>query len=88
MVEKIAAGIKKTDFVKGINYFKEMYIHQITDKWGIDISALAEVSLMKLSVAIKRLLQRLIQLMDLPLFGLLTVRAEQAPVITLKKPLT
>lgn len=65
-----------------------MYIHQITDKWGIDISALAEVSLMKLSVAIKRLLQRLIQLMDLPLFGLLTVRAEQAPVITLKKPLT
>ena len=88
MADLVESFIKKTDFVKGINYFKEMYIHQITDKWGIDISALAEVSLMKLSVAIKRLLQRLIQLMDLPLFGLLTVRAEQAPVITLKKPLT
>ena len=88
MEDLVESFIKKTDFVKGINYFKEMYIHQITDKWGIDISALAEVSLMKLSVAIKRLLQRLIQLMDLPLFGLLTVRAEQAPVITLKKPLT
>ena len=41
MEDLVESFIKKTDFVKGINYFKEMYIHQITDKWGIDISALA-----------------------------------------------
>lgn len=33
--------IQKGGFVKGENYFKEMYIHQITEKWGIDLSAIS-----------------------------------------------
>lgn len=33
--------IRKAGFVKGINYFKEMYIQQITDKWNIDLSAIS-----------------------------------------------
>lgn len=33
--------IQKAGFVKDINYFKEMYIHQITDKWGIDLSGIS-----------------------------------------------
>ena len=33
--------IQKAGFVKGVNYFKEMYIHQITDKWNIDLSAIS-----------------------------------------------
>ena len=37
----VESFIKKAGFVKGVNYFKEMYIHQITDKWGIDLSAIS-----------------------------------------------
>lgn len=33
--------IQKTGFVKDESYFKEMYIHQITDKWNIDLSAIS-----------------------------------------------
>lgn len=33
--------IKKAGFVKDETYFKEMYIHQITKKWGIDLSAIS-----------------------------------------------
>lgn len=33
--------IVKSGFVKDENYFKEMYIHQITDKWGLDLSAIS-----------------------------------------------
>lgn len=33
--------IQKAGFVKNENYFKEMYIHEITDKWGIDLSAIS-----------------------------------------------
>ena len=33
--------IQKSGFVKDDTYFKEMYIHQITDKWGIDLSAIS-----------------------------------------------
>lgn len=33
--------IQKAGFEKDVNYFKEMYIHQITDKWGIDLSAIS-----------------------------------------------
>ena len=33
--------IKKAGFEKGKTYFKEMYIHQITEKWGIDLSAIS-----------------------------------------------
>lgn len=33
--------IIKAGYVKGQNYFKEMYIHEITEKWGIDLSAIS-----------------------------------------------
>ncbi len=33
--------IQKAGYIKGENYFKEMYIHQITEKWGIDLSAIS-----------------------------------------------
>ena len=33
--------IKQAGFVKGITYFKEMYIHQIVDRWNIDLSAIS-----------------------------------------------
>ena len=38
LVEKF---IIKAGFIKGINYFKEMYIHEITEKWGIDLFAIS-----------------------------------------------
>jgi len=41
-MEDIVEGfIQKAGFIKNINYFKEMYIHQITEKWGIDLSAVS-----------------------------------------------
>lgn len=33
--------IKKAGFIKGKNYFKEMYISEITEKWGINLSAIS-----------------------------------------------
>ena len=33
--------IEKAGFVKDETYFKEMYIHQITEKWGTDLSAIS-----------------------------------------------
>lgn len=33
--------IQKAGFTRDINYFKEMYIHQITEKWNIDLSAIS-----------------------------------------------
>lgn len=33
--------IQKAGFVKNETYFKEMYIHEITDRWGIDLSAIS-----------------------------------------------
>ena len=33
--------IQKAGFKKDSDYFKEMYIHEITDKWGIDLSAIS-----------------------------------------------
>lgn len=33
--------IKKAGFIKDVNYFKEMYIHQITERWNIDLSAIS-----------------------------------------------
>lgn len=41
MEDLVESFIKKAGFVRNVNYFKEMYIHQITDKWGIDLSALS-----------------------------------------------
>ena len=41
-MENLVEGfIKKAGFVKDETYFKEMYIHQITQKWGIDLSAIS-----------------------------------------------
>lgn len=33
--------IKKAGFIRDESYFKEVYIHQITDHWGIDLSAIS-----------------------------------------------
>lgn len=41
MEDLVESYIKKAGFVKGVNYFKEMYIHQIADKWNIDLSAIS-----------------------------------------------
>ena len=41
MENLVESFIKKAGFVKNVNYFKEMYIHQITDKWDIDLSAIS-----------------------------------------------
>ena len=41
MEDLVESFIKKADFVKNVSYFKEMYIQQITDKWGIDLSAIS-----------------------------------------------
>ena len=37
----VESFINKAGFVKDKTYFKEMYIHQITAKWGIDLSAIS-----------------------------------------------
>lgn len=41
MEDLVETFIQKSGFVKNENYFKEMYIHQITDKWHIDLSAIS-----------------------------------------------
>ena len=41
MENLVEAFIKKSGFVKDETYFKEMYIHKITDKWKIDLSAIS-----------------------------------------------
>lgn len=42
LMEDLVEGfIVKAGFVKGKNYFKEMYIHEITEKWDIDLSAIS-----------------------------------------------
>lgn len=41
MENLVESYIKKAGYKKGVNYFKEMYIHEITDKWGIDLSAIS-----------------------------------------------
>ena len=41
MENLVESFIQKAGFTKGVNYFKEMYIHQITDKWNIDLSAIS-----------------------------------------------
>ena len=33
--------IKKAGFIKDENYFKEMYIHEISEKWNVDLSAIS-----------------------------------------------
>lgn len=42
LMENLVEGfIQKAGFVKGKTYFKEMYIHEIIVKWGIDLSAIS-----------------------------------------------
>lgn len=41
MENLVESFIRRAGFVKGETYFKEMYIHQITEKWGIDLSAIS-----------------------------------------------
>ncbi|WP_405353030.1 type II restriction endonuclease [Ruminococcus sp.] len=41
MEDLVESFIKKAGYKKNDTYFKEMYIHEITDKWGIDLSAIS-----------------------------------------------
>ena len=41
MEDLVESYIKKAGFEKDKTYFKEMYIHEITDKWNIDLSAIS-----------------------------------------------
>lgn len=41
MENLVESFIQKAGFLKDESYFKEMYIHQITDKWDIDLSAIS-----------------------------------------------
>ena len=41
MEDLVESYINKVGFIKDKTYFKEMYIHQITEKWGIDLSAIS-----------------------------------------------
>ena len=42
LMEDLVEGyIKKAGFVKDKTYFKEMYIHQIAEKWGLELSAIS-----------------------------------------------
>lgn len=41
MENLVESFIQKAGYVRNITYFKEMYIHEITDKWGIDLSAIS-----------------------------------------------
>lgn len=41
MEDLVESYIIKAGYIKGETYFKEMYIHQITEKWNIDLSAIS-----------------------------------------------
>ncbi len=41
MENLVESFIQKAGFSKDISYFKEMYIHQISKKWNIDLSAIS-----------------------------------------------
>lgn len=41
MENLVESYILKAGFVKNKNYFKEMYIHQISEKWNIDLCAIS-----------------------------------------------
>lgn len=41
MEDLVESFIRKSGFEKDKTYFKEMYIHQITEKWGLDLSAIS-----------------------------------------------
>jgi len=41
MENLVESFLKKAGFVRDTEYFKEMYLHEMTDKWGIDLSAIS-----------------------------------------------
>ena len=41
MENLVESFIQKAGFKRNYTYFKEMYIHQITNKWGIDLSSIS-----------------------------------------------
>lgn len=41
MEDLVELHIRKAGFIREESYFKEMYIHQITEKWGLDLSAIS-----------------------------------------------
>ena len=41
MEDLVESYIAEAGYEKGINFFKEMYISEITEKWGIDLSAIS-----------------------------------------------
>ena len=41
MEDLVESYIQKAGFVKDVTYFKEMYLHQITEKYGVDMSAVS-----------------------------------------------
>ena len=41
MENLVESFLSKAGLVKGIDYFKEMYIHEIEAKWGIDLSSIS-----------------------------------------------
>lgn len=41
MENLVESFIKKSGFIKDKTYFKEMYIHQISNRWNIDLSAIS-----------------------------------------------
>ncbi len=41
MENLVESFIQKAGFIKNVNYFKEMYISQITDMWNVDLSAIS-----------------------------------------------
>ena len=41
MEDLVESFLVKAGLVKGVSYFKEMYIHQISQMWGIDLSAIS-----------------------------------------------
>ena len=41
MENLVESFLRKAKLVKDIDYFKEMYIHEIEAKWGIDLSSIS-----------------------------------------------
>lgn len=41
MENLVESFIQKAGFIKDKTYFKEMYIHEIEEKWGIDLSTIS-----------------------------------------------
>lgn len=41
MENVVESYIQKAGYMKDLNYFKEMYLHSISAKWGVDLSAIS-----------------------------------------------